>query len=100
MYEYLLPAVRVLIFFDFPHSSISIRHLETQLQTHISEATRIYPGEEILLDRSRLLAETIEEVNGMFLHAKITAQAYIVDYYSDLEPALNSFYVSFLGYAR
>ncbi|KAH9433499.1 hypothetical protein MCOR02_005547 [Pyricularia oryzae] len=92
MYEYLLPAVRVLIFFDFPHSSISIRHLETQLQTHISEATRIYPGEEILLDRSQFLAETIEEVNWMFLHSKMTAQAYIVDYYSDLEPALNSFY--------
>ncbi|KAI6380854.1 hypothetical protein MCOR25_001523 [Pyricularia grisea] len=84
VYEYLLPAVRVLVFFEFPHMLDSIGFLEVDLRAHMTEALGIVMDKdaEYLLDTSRVLAETIEEVNEMFLHSNMTVQARIIDYHS------------------
>ncbi|TLS24805.1 hypothetical protein PpBr36_08864 [Pyricularia pennisetigena] len=84
VYGFLLPAVRVLVFFEFPHMSDSMGFLQVDLRAHMTEAlgTTADTKAEFLLGTSRILAETIEEVNGMFVQSKMTVQAHIVDYYS------------------
>ncbi|TLD28544.1 hypothetical protein PspLS_04037 [Pyricularia sp. CBS 133598] len=89
LYEYLLPDVRILVFFEFPHISGNIDFLKMDLRAHMKDVLGMVTDTEaiFLLEASCVLAETIEEINGMFLNSKMAVQAVTIDYYSQATPS-------------
>ncbi|KAK3688017.1 hypothetical protein B0T22DRAFT_511190 [Podospora appendiculata] len=90
----ILPAIRSLVFFGYPHRSNDRLELEAQLTQLLRLGDTPYPPAHIT-GLARCLAEVIDETNAAFIHTKMLIQAYVTNVFSDgssiVQPVFNVF---------
>lgn len=75
-------AVRALVFFGYPHQPSSIPVLRERLLQHMLLVEHGAYSQHHLLRLVDSLSETIDEVNGLFVHTKMLIQAHILNVFS------------------
>ncbi|KAI1505742.1 hypothetical protein F5X99DRAFT_216695 [Biscogniauxia marginata] len=75
----LVMRVRVLIFFGCPHRSVDIDEMREQILKHVYQLQSSAKLHGSILPLVNSLTETVNDVNGLFIHTKMLIQTHLIN---------------------